>query len=452
MTSYITTKSVGRIVVVGLLVSRVWGADDAKKNTRGEITVHVVDGSGAPQANATVELFEFDRDWRYWKKAGRVIRCDSKGSATCGELPNESAIIIRVTAGHNLLGYREFTLTDETSRQEATVKVEPQAATAIRVYDEKGNAIEGAGIWQIDHSGQNGSIRIDWRSISEFGLTANASNPDGELQLPALPPGKFGVRVVHPDFAPIELKDIEVGKKATARADMNRGVKLTLQLEMAGDERSLDAVMIDCRHEKFENPSTLIGQLRAVAGTKRVEVTVAPGGYEQIRVTHPEYTITPYYLERYGHTLADHREPIDIREGSNVFAFKVSPKVKVHGRVTNLETGQPVVEERSKEVCMSNATLDPRAVLPMNGPTLVGETPTRVATTNYTWLRVGHECRSKAKGSWPFRTTSTWMWPRTVARWCQSLKYGQCQKSEALCWMRMANQRQKPSYVFLVRD
>jgi len=345
MTSNITTKSVSLIVVVGILVSTARGVEDTTKNARGEITVHVVDGSGVPQANAIVELFKFDRDWRYWKKAGREVRCDSKGTATCGELSDESANIIRVTAGRNLSGYREFTLTDETSRQEAIVKVESQAATSIRVHDEKGNAIEGARIWQIDHSGQNGSIRIDWRSISEFGFTANASTADGELQLPALPPGKFGIRLVHPDFAPIELKDIEVGKKATARVAMKRGVKLTLQLEMVGDERSPDAVMIDCRHEKFENPSTLIGQLLAVGGTNRVEVTVAPGGYEQIRLTHPQYAITPYYLERYGHSMADHRELIDIREGSNVFAFKLSPKVKVRGRVTNMETGQPVSGE-----------------------------------------------------------------------------------------------------------
>ena len=81
---------------------------------------------------------------------------------------------------------------------------------------------------------------------------------------------------------------------------MKCGVKLMLQLEMAGDERSPDAVIIDCRHEKFENPSTLIGQLLAIGGTNRVEVTVAPGGYEQIRLTHPQYTITPYYLDAMG--------------------------------------------------------------------------------------------------------------------------------------------------------
>jgi thiol-disulfide isomerase/thioredoxin/protocatechuate 3,4-dioxygenase beta subunit len=345
MTLNVTTKSAGLMVVVGILVSMARGAEDAAKNTRGEITVHAVDGSGAPQANATVELFKFDRDWRYWKKAVREFRCDSKGTATCGELADESANIIRVTAGHNRFAYREFTLTEETPQQEATLQVEPQAAMSIRVHDEKGNAIEGARIWQIDHSGRNGSIRIDWRSISEFGLTASASTADGELHLPALPPGKFGIRVVHPDFAPTELKDIEVVKKAAARVEMKRGVKLTLRLDMAGDERSPDAVMIDCRHEKFENPSTLIGQLLAIRGTNRVEVTVSPGEYEQIRLTHPQYTITPYYLERYGHGLADHRELIDIREGSNVFGFKLSPKVKVHGRVTNLETGQPVVGE-----------------------------------------------------------------------------------------------------------
>ena len=149
----------------------------------------MVDRSGAPQANATVELFKFDRDWRYWKKAGREVHCDSKGTATCGELPDESANIVRVTAGHNLLAYREFTLTDETPQQEGTVKVEPQAAMSIRVHDEKGNAIEGAGFGRLTiaaRMARSESIALDLpNSISrpmQALLMVNCSCPHCRLE------------------------------------------------------------------------------------------------------------------------------------------------------------------------------------------------------------------------------------------------------------------------------
>jgi len=64
-------------------------------------------------------------------------------------------------------------------------------------------------------------------------------------------------------------------------AEMGRGVNLTLKLEMADHEMPVEAVMIDCSHEPFDHPSTLIGQLPTLQGGRTAEVTVAPGSYER---------------------------------------------------------------------------------------------------------------------------------------------------------------------------
>src|SRR3954447_7033080 len=192
------------IAVNGLYVSTAVYADDAIADSQHIVTMQVANQAGEPQSNAEIEMFSFDRDWRYLKKLDRELKNDANGKATFEDVSDETAFAAKVTVGSKLKGYLDFMLTDEDPRQEATIKVELQLPTTIRVRDEHGHAVAGARIWQIDHSGTNGSLRLGPRSVSELGLEAKSSDANGELDLPELPPGKISIHIVHPEFAPSE--------------------------------------------------------------------------------------------------------------------------------------------------------------------------------------------------------------------------------------------------------
>jgi len=54
---------------------------------------------------------------------------------------------------------------------------------------------------------------MDWRSLDNFGMSAEVSEAGGKLNLPELPPGNMSVWVVHKQFAPTELKAVKVGRR-----------------------------------------------------------------------------------------------------------------------------------------------------------------------------------------------------------------------------------------------
>jgi hypothetical protein len=61
-----------------------------------------------------------------------------------------------------------------------------------------------------------------------------------------------------------------------------------------------------------------------------------------LRLTHPDYFVTPEYLALGGHGLADELECFEIRSGADQFTFQLHRKVKVHGRLLGADTGKPI--------------------------------------------------------------------------------------------------------------
>jgi thiol-disulfide isomerase/thioredoxin len=313
----------------------------------GAIEVRIVDGAGAPQAGASMSLFRFDRDWRYWKKFDVDAASAGSASVRYESLPVEesSSYAVRATTDGGGVAYRECMLSADDLHEEVTLQIEPSLVTRVKVEDEGGGPIAGATIWSLRYTGKNGTIKLlDFQSLESFGLATAASDASGELVLPRLPGGNVDVVITHPDYAPNELKRLEVGGAPAAQIKMERGVKLKLQLSSRGEKLPIDSALLDFRHEPFEHPSTLIGRLPRLDQAGGWELTVAAGKYQFLRLMHPDYLLTPIYAEKSGHGPGDPLEPFKLVPGENVFTVQVAPKVKVHGRVIQESNGEPMAD------------------------------------------------------------------------------------------------------------
>jgi hypothetical protein len=80
------------ITALSMFRSAAEGANDAAKPP-GAIAVRVVNEAGAPQPDADLSLFRFDRDWRTWQPQNRNIRSDAFGAARFDDLPIDSYTI-----------------------------------------------------------------------------------------------------------------------------------------------------------------------------------------------------------------------------------------------------------------------------------------------------------------------------------------------------------------------
>jgi thiol-disulfide isomerase/thioredoxin len=274
----------------------------------------------------------------------REAKTDSTGIARVERLSSEDVYyVVRARNRDGLVGYHDCTLSATKSRQKVDVTVLQPVIAAIHLRDESGSPVSGASIWSIMHSGVNGSMPFDPQGlISVGGLANNSSDKSGELLLPELPGGRIDIKLIHPDYAPIELKGLVLDKSARVEATMSRGVRLTLLVKNQSNGVPIKGLMINLQHVPYENPSTLYGPIPDQAQDGTVQLTVAAGKYISLRLTHPDYFITPEYLSLVGHGLADKREYFEIGPGNDEFTFQLHRKVKVHGRALDAATGKPI--------------------------------------------------------------------------------------------------------------
>ncbi len=68
-------------------------ADNAPAK-KGRISIHVVDSQGAALGGASVSLFDFDQDWRRWKRHGDEARTDAKGAAAFDDLETGTSYLV----------------------------------------------------------------------------------------------------------------------------------------------------------------------------------------------------------------------------------------------------------------------------------------------------------------------------------------------------------------------
>jgi thiol-disulfide isomerase/thioredoxin len=317
-------------------------ADPSTSATRGTIVLHVVDSAGAPRPEVKINLLGFEQDERYWQDLKQEIRTDATGLAKYDRLSTDQSYLVFATGKDGRVAFRQCIFADEMAIQNITLKIEHPITTVVTIHDASGKPLSGVKLWTVSHTGSNGSTGLDPESLRSCGLRVESSNLAGELVLPPLPPGTLTIRVIHPDCAPDEIKDVAVGSKV--ETVLHGDAKVKLHLAVDSNEKLANSISIDLRHDPFESPSTLIGQLPWLRPDGMAEVTVAAGNYEWLRLRLRDFIAIPIYSKRYGHSIADKAEPMQFRSGDNQFEFVLKRKVKVTGRVVNRENRHPVAD------------------------------------------------------------------------------------------------------------
>ena len=121
-------------------------------------------------------------------------------------------------------------------------------------------------------------------------------------------------------------------------------MKVKLQIGNSSDGTPVNSFLLDFRNDTFERPSTLIGRLPNDQAAGDIELTIAAGEYQWLRLMHPDYLLIPIYAGKYGHGPGDKAEPMKLKAGENEFSFRLAAKVKVRGRMVMDGTGAPMAD------------------------------------------------------------------------------------------------------------
>ncbi|HEV2970481.1 MAG TPA: redoxin family protein [Pirellulales bacterium] len=343
-------RSFGCLVFVALscilsqLSSETCAAEPASDANSGEIAVRAINGTGVPQADAVVSLFRYDSVSSSYITTPRDAKSDSSGIVRFTRLAAENSYIVQAKTPDGLVGYRQCDLLNKTVRQDVDLTVLKPVAATIHVHDGLGNAVPGASIRLMKHSGPNGTVWLWLESrplVSACGCSPN-SDAAGNLVLPELPDGKVDIALKHPDFAPTKLSGITLDRNIPADATLKHGIKLTFQIKIDANAPPTKGLLIDITHESNDNPSSFTDQLPELRPDGTAQLTVAAGKYISVRLRHPDYFVTPEYLQLAGHGLADDRESFEIGPGADQFTFQLHRKVKARGRVLDGASGKPI--------------------------------------------------------------------------------------------------------------
>jgi thiol-disulfide isomerase/thioredoxin len=309
-----------------------YATDAGPSAATGEIVARVVDESGAPQPHATLHPFKVDGQSRALSDLGREAKCDADGIVRFVGLPTGEAYALRAEAGGRLVGYADCVLRRDTPHSDVAVCVSRPAVATIRIRDDAGKPIAGATIWSI----YVGDCLLGSADLELLGLRSKPSNATGEIVLPPLPSGTVRVQLTHPDYASAVVKSLQIKPGATAEVVMHRGVRLSVHVAMPDDKSSLDRLRIDLRDQAREHSALLIGQLPPIAKDGNLNLTVARTPYLSLRMSHPDYVLTPAYMHN------DPFEPIELSLAADDFAFQLHKKAKVRGRVVEDPGGTPI--------------------------------------------------------------------------------------------------------------
>jgi thiol-disulfide isomerase/thioredoxin/protocatechuate 3,4-dioxygenase beta subunit len=322
----------------------------------GRVVIHALDEQGQPLAGVTVTQFRFDQNVRRWKSNNRAVNTDERGVARFDALRPGQSYFFRVAGKDGLLGFKDCGVLDKNANLDLDAILSPSQTATIQVRDAQGRPIAGATTWSIKHSGQNGSITLTAATLDMLDVPLPVSVANGQLLLPGLPAGKIDVHLIHAEYAPAKIAAFTVGPQAAVEAVLEPGVKLTLEIDADAATPTPHALSIDLRHEPFDSPSTLIGDLPNWRGEKTAQLTVAVGKYSWLRLTHPDFLVLPSYSSIYGSSVADKDEPMKFAAGNDLFTFKIVPKVTLSGRVVDETTGKPLADQSIRGQVAAQAT------------------------------------------------------------------------------------------------
>ena len=178
------------LCLAAMLVSAAMAcaAEPATDKNTGEIIAHAFGADGKPAAQADVQLFSFDPDWRYYKPCAATAQTDASGTVRFEHLAID-AYLVAIRAGQDELALKDVTLLDSAPRQEVDLTLGKPATGVLRVRDGDGQPVAGAWVHSLYYTGADGGVFLPEYSFEDLGWQYATSDEQGEITLPALPEG-----------------------------------------------------------------------------------------------------------------------------------------------------------------------------------------------------------------------------------------------------------------------
>jgi len=300
----------------------------------------VLNSDGKAVAGAEVCLFA--RDASGQPETGRgTVKTGADGAYGFANL-DVRAYVVAVLAPGFARAYRLVKLQDgDLTAADISLSRPGTLAVLVRTPDVK--PVSGARVVSVEQQDANGSFFFESRRFedSRFNLDVPASDQAGRVELPALPQhASLAFVVEHPDFVQAQLSGVIVKPKTKVDAVLRPGVKLTLRLEPADQIPPSAPPRLRLDRVPFGRPSTYVDFPLAFDKHGVARLTVEPGNYSLLTLTHEEHLIVPRV------TADAHHESFAIGPGTNdTYTFKMHRKVLARGVVVEDSSGKPVADE-----------------------------------------------------------------------------------------------------------
>jgi thiol-disulfide isomerase/thioredoxin len=324
------------VVILVCAASSAFAAAPAA-DTSSAISGRVLDG-GKAVAGAKVVLYEYLQD-RLCVGPLKSVTTSADGTYRFDRLKGTGYLVkatVSNSVPNSMPGFAPgLRLQNLDDGQQATlnIRLHKAARLTVRVRSRDGKPLAGATLREITMEGPNGRVWLHENVLKMIDLAPAPSDKAGLLRLPPLPAGDVAVLSVdHPDFAPIELKDVRI-EDATVDASMPACVKLAFHIHPPG---VISKVYVDLRHEPFNHPSTTFRWI-PVRPDGIATLTVEPGSYESLFLKHPDYLISPMLDMDY----PNWKSFIEFSGPRQTVNFFLHRKVTIRGRVVSGLTGSP---------------------------------------------------------------------------------------------------------------
>jgi thiol-disulfide isomerase/thioredoxin len=320
-------------------VESVQAEAPAASDEIGSIAGRITDAAGHALAGVRVTLYRLHQPasprWGKWRPAGPPLTTDQEGEYEFDSLSEGVYMPAASKDGFAPRYCPQRYVKNEPL--EMNVVLKPPADPIIHVTDEAGRPVAGARVRGYELSAPSGASHLSQLSLRSLGLKIAPSDDTGRLYLPPMPAGeRLTVTIDHPQLAPVRLAELTVGSGVVGEAVMKRGVTLTLRAVADDPAHPIDSAVIDLRFDPFDHPSTIAPYEIDFDAGGMAQLTIQPGSYHFLLLQHADFFLTPVLP-------VGTQESFRIEQGRNDdLRFDVRPKVPVHGRVVDAETGKLV--------------------------------------------------------------------------------------------------------------
>ncbi|MEM1069796.1 MAG: M56 family metallopeptidase [Planctomycetota bacterium] len=297
-----------------------------------ELNVTVRDESDNPILGASVEALGWTGQFKSLGIAGQT---DADGSVALTDLPVDDYLYIRVSAEGYVSKTPAITFTKTTTR-DLTIKMYPPVEGWIDVRDENGEPVMGAELMVLQYTDHDDTAFVLTKEISEtLGVQWEKSDSSGRLMLPPMPAGvSLSMIVIHPDWKPIRVTEIEPSPGLISSVTLYHGVPVEIVLSPAdaakpiADGTSVDVLMLadggsfgglTVRHQ-FE------------VRDQRIRFQANDSNFRELRVSTDDYFVGPILYNFPSSPM----QKLNLTEAeSTTIEVKAYPKQRVRGRVVD---------------------------------------------------------------------------------------------------------------------